>query len=88
MIRQPSGEAGRELEQAYVQGVCRICCNRFTPCRVKGPECANMDGLNFPFASYANDLQTLMEETVENVLDSLRSSGVTVNPVDPDKPLR
>eukprot|EP00892_Ulva_mutabilis_P009392 jgi/Ulvmu1/6825/UM031_0029.1 len=56
--------------------------------RIKGPECANMDGLNFPYGSYVGEISGLMACPAESVLANLRSSGVTVNPLDPDIPLR
>lgn len=64
------------------------CSTGLMPCRIKGPECANMDGLNFPFALYAEETTVLMDQSVETVLANIRDSGVTVNPLDPDKPLR
>lgn len=58
------------------------------PYRIKGPECANMDGLNFPFTAYLEELPSLMDQSVDTVLADIRNSGVHVNPLDPDKPLR
>jgi hypothetical protein len=47
-----------------------------------------MEGLNFPIQTYARELSKIMEIPVEQFVQGLRSSGVTMNPVDPAKPLK
>lgn len=47
-----------------------------------------MDGLNFPFTAYIEELSGLMDQSVDAVLADIRNSGVTINPLDPEKPLR
>lgn len=46
-----------------------------------------MDGLNFPFATYIPVVAELMDLPIDSVLADLRSSGLTTNPLDPEKPL-
>jgi hypothetical protein len=47
-----------------------------------------MEGLNYPIGTYAHELRGIMESPVDQVIQSLRNSGVTTNPVDPAKPLK
>ena len=75
------------LSGSYMpSGVCGLI--RAVDCSIKGPECAFMEGLNFPITLYSQELSSIMETPVEQFIQALRSSGATTNPVDAAKPLK
>ena len=83
-----SSEVQRLKEGAQVNPIAWKPCRSKPVCRIRGPDGARRDGLNFPVERYNSILDLIMSKPVVTVIQELRQNGVQTNPINPDKALK